>query len=255
MIDKIVSPVIVAMLKEMEMVFRQHGVDFYLVGAMARDIHLASKPGYSAMRGTRDVDLAVLLATEEQFYEVKNSLLATGSFEAHPTEPVKLFYQQSIEVDLLPFGAIENEHRETWIRKPKVFTMDMPGFQEVYSSITPISVGDLTINVCSLEGIVLLKLIANDDRPARTKDLTDIEHIIKVYFDLSDDHIYEAYFDTMALYNDRQKNYLQLVSARVIGRKIKRLLADSPAVLERVQAILGKRPTDTWLAMLEGLQD
>ena len=91
MTDKILNPVIVSMLKEMERVFRQHDVDFYLVGAIARDIQLSSKRGYSAIRGTKDVDLAILLASEEQFYQVKESLLATGSFEAHPTEPVKLF--------------------------------------------------------------------------------------------------------------------------------------------------------------------
>lgn len=64
MTDKILSPVIVKMLKEMERAFRQHGIDFYLVGAMARDIQLSAKPGYGAIRGTKDVDLAILLASE-----------------------------------------------------------------------------------------------------------------------------------------------------------------------------------------------
>lgn len=92
MTDKILNPVIVGMLKEMESVLHQHHVDFYLVGAVARDIHLSSKPGCRAIRGTKDVDLAILLASEEHFYQVKESLLVTGSFEAHPKEPVKLFY-------------------------------------------------------------------------------------------------------------------------------------------------------------------
>jgi predicted nucleotidyltransferase len=255
MTDKILSPVIVNMLKEMERVFQQHGVDFYLVGAVARDIQLSVKPGFGAIRGTMDVDLAVLLASEEQFYQVKESLLATGSFEAHPTEPVKLFYQKNIEVDLLPFGAIENDQRETRIHKPNVFTMDMPGFQEAYSSVTTTVVDGTSINVCSLEGIVLLKLIAQDDRPSRTKDISDIEHILKVYFDLFDDTIYSGYFDVMELYNTGAGNYLELVSARVIGRKMRHLLLSSPDVKSRIETILNKRPAETWQAMLSGLQD
>lgn len=253
--DKILSPVIVSMLKEAEQVFQQYNVDFYLVGAIARDIQLSSKPGLGAIRGTKDIDLAILLASEEQFYEVKESLLATGSFEAHPTEPVKLFYQNAIEVDLLPFGAIENDQRETRISKPKVFIMDMPGFQEAYSSVTTIEVEDVRINVCSLESIVLLKLIAHDDRPSRTKDISDIEHIIKVYFDLFDNVIYEDYFDVMDFYDIGVGSYLELVAARVIGQKMRDLLSNSPEVKSRIETILNNRPADTWQAMLSGLKD
>jgi predicted nucleotidyltransferase len=255
MTDKIPNPVIVNMLKEMENVFQQHDVDFYIVGAVARDIQLASKPGYGAIRATEDVDLAILLASEEQFYQVKEALLATGSFEAHPAEPTKLLYQRAIEVDLLPFGAIENDQRETRINKPKVFIMDMPGFQEAYSSVIPVLLDGISINVCSLEGIVLLKLIAYDDRPDRTKDISDIEHIIKVYFDLFDDTVYSEYFDVMELYDTETGNYLELVSARVIGRKIKDLLTNSPDVKNRMEIILNKRPTDIWQAILSGLWD
>lgn len=157
MIDNILNPFIVGMLKQVESVFQQHNVDFYLVGALARDIQLATKPGYGADRATEDVDLAILLASEEQFYQVKETLLSSGSFEAHPTEPIKLFYQKAIEVDLLPFGTIENDQRETHINKPKVFIIDMPGFQEAHASVTTVSIDGININVCSLEGIVLLK--------------------------------------------------------------------------------------------------
>lgn len=136
-----------------------------------------------------------------------------------------------------------------------MFTMDMPGFQEAYSSVTTISVDGIRIRVCSLEGIVLLKLIAHDDKPSRTKDISDIEHIIKVYFDLFDEAIYSEYFDVMELYDTRASNYLELVSARVIGRKIRDLLLNSPDVKKRIEIILNKRFADAWQAILSGLLD
>ena len=45
-----------------------------------------------------------------------------------------------------------------------------------------------------MESLVLLKLFTYDDKPARTKDVTDICHIVSVYFDLHDE-IYEKYMD------------------------------------------------------------
>ena len=246
------NPEISKMLKEMEPIFKQHNIDFYIVGAMARDIQLSSNPKLRAIRGTKDVDLAIYLSNEEQFYLVKESLVETGIFKEHKTEPIKLYYNNSIEVDLLPFGEIENELRETHINKPRVFVIDMPGFQEAYCSVTTIEVSGTILNVCSLEGLVLLKLIAHDDRPSRTKDISDIEHIIKAYFDLTDETIYKEYDVVLELYDTENRNYLQLVSANVIGRKIKTLLVNSADLKARVEAILRKRPTELWLAMLNG---
>lgn len=67
--------------------------------------------------------------------------------------------------------------------------------------------------------------------------------------------IYSEYFDVMTLYDDQVINYLELVSARVIGRKMRDLLSNSPDVKNRVEMILNKRPVDTWQAMLSGILD
>jgi len=209
------------------------GIDFFLVGALARDLRLHNNARFASKRMTRDDDIAILLASEDQFYKVKEALLATGDFVAHEREAIKLFYRQAIEVDLLPFGEIENFDRETRIEKPRPFIMDVPGFREVLPAAEQVTVEGLTIPVCPLEGIVLLKIIANADNPFRTKDITDIEHIIEVYFELNGDRIYEEYNDVLELYDADDMDYLRLVSARVIGRIMGRLLTGSPALRQR----------------------
>jgi hypothetical protein len=103
--------------------------------------------------------------------------------------------------------------------------------------------------------IILLKLISSDDRPLRTKDISDIEHIIKVYFDLYPGNIYEEQFDTMEIYNTAENDYLQLGCCRVIGRKMRELLNDSDQLRKRIEQILAKRPTGWWQAMLDGMND
>jgi len=231
-------------------------IDFFLVGALARDFRMHNNSKLASKRMTRDVDIAILLASEDEFYKLKEALLATGDFVAHEQEAIKLFYRQVIEVDLLPFGEIENLDRGTRIEKPRPFIMDVPGFKEVLPAAEQVTVEGLTIRVCPLEGIVLLKIIANADNPSRTKDITDIEHIIDVYFELNDNRIYEEYNDVLALYDAGDMDYLQLVSARVIGRIMGRLLTGSPTLRQRVLDILhGKSSGGYWMEMSEGIAE
>ena len=101
----------------------------------------------------------------------------------------------------------------------------------------------------------MLKLIANNDNPSRTKDITDIEHFLEVYFELNQDEIYSSYMDVMDLYDTDMNEYLQLVSARIVGRKMKEMLIDADDTTEHMKIILTKRPVSTWQAMLDGMND
>lgn len=243
------------MLKDLQSVFADFEIDYYLVGAVARDIQLSADTGAEALRKTNDVDLAITINDQGQYNELKKALVATGHFTTHPTEAIKLFYRNGIEVDLLPFGDIEAQNRNVMLTDP-TFVLNMPGFREIYPFVDDVRVGeDFDTKVCTMEGLILLKLISNDDRPERTKDITDIEHIIRVYFDLYSGNIYEEEFDTMDLYDTAEGDYLQLVCCRVIGRKLKELLNGSELLRERIEQILEKRPTTWWQAMRDGLHD
>ncbi len=243
------------MLQIAQQAFLASGIDFYLVGAVARDAHLSRNPGLAPLRKTKDVDIAINVGTEQDFYRVKQALIDTGHFTAHDTEAIKLYFRQAIEIDLLPFGGIENEERETRIEHPKLFVMDMPGFTELYPYAQAMEINNVQgLKVVPIEGLVLLKLFAHADNPARTKDVYDIEHIIKAYFELNADVVYEEHMDVMDLYDTDNPIYLELVSARVIGRRIYQILSARP-LLTRISAILGKRPTQQWGAMLSGIHD
>ncbi|MCW3092203.1 MAG: hypothetical protein JWP81_3272 [Ferruginibacter sp.] len=252
----LLNPSIAEMLKTLEIVFRGFGIDYFLVEAVARDIRLAGGAEFKALRKTKDVDIAILLDGEEQFYAIKDALVATGHFEESAYKAIKLIYKDAIELDLLPFGEIENEERELLLSRHTLLVMDMSGFKEVYPFIETLTVAEgLSLNVCSLEGLVILKLISNDDNPTRTKDITDIEHFIQVYFDLNSNEIYTAYMDVLDLYETSTYEYLPLVSGRIIGRKIKSMLRDSTEMSAYLKTILAKRPVSTWQAMLDGLND
>jgi predicted nucleotidyltransferase len=97
------SALVRQMLTAFAHVLQQLDIDFFLVGAAARDIRLSADPGYTPKRATKDVDIAIMLASEKQFYQVKEALLATGDFTAHDELAIKLYYKQGVEIDLLPF--------------------------------------------------------------------------------------------------------------------------------------------------------
>jgi predicted nucleotidyltransferase len=226
------------------------------VGALARDIRLSAHEDYAAKRRTKDVDIAVLLDDEDQFYAIKDALIATGNFQQSTVKDIKLYYKESIEVDLLPFGGIETEERRLELSHRAILSMDMSGFREVHPFVETITIGKaLVLDVCSLEGLVILKLIANDDNSGRTKDITDIEHFIQVYFDLNSDEIFTDYREVMDLYDTDTREYLPLVSARVIGRKMRDILTGHDVTTEHIKTILSNRPVAAWQAMLDGMND
>lgn len=253
--NPIVLPLVSEMLREMAIVFSRFDIDFYLVGAIARDIHLSANHELYSSRRTNDVDLAITITDEAQYDELMTALISTGLFEPADHEPIKLIYKKGLEVDLLPFGAIETSNRNVTLSNP-TFVLNMPGFTEIYPFVSEyhITKGQ-TVKVCTMEGIVLLKLIANDDRPQRTKDIADIEHIIQCYFQLNDDDIYMNHFDIMECYDTMDNDYIQLVCARLIGRKMAILLKESQGLKLRVARILAKKETPRWQAMRAGLEE
>ena len=191
------------------------GIDFYLAGAVARDYHLSKNSDYVPSRKTADIDIAVMVANENEFLELKKQLLNTGVFKEH-AEPIKLIYKEAVEIDLLPFGEIEVDGTTT-LTKPKVFVLEMPGFA-LLNEHAEEAIWNEKINarICTIEGLVLLKLVANNDRPERTKDLIDIQQIIKLYFEVFSDDVYEDHFDVMEKHNEKETDYIQQVSAYVI---------------------------------------
>lgn len=257
MINDIVHPLIIAMLSDIETVFKKHDVQYYIVGALARDIHLSVHESYTAPRKTNDVDLAIMLDSEEQFYKVMEELINSENFTEVKGNPIKLYYKQSLEIDLLPFGEIESEYSEIRINKPKLFAIDVPGFKELQNFVQNVEASGKVLSVCPLEGIIILKLIAYHDNQTRDKDLADITHLIQVYFDLNTNEIFDGHYDVLLMYDADNKDYLQLVSQRVIGRKIKLLLSDYPDLLKKVQdsMIVGSPAIVLWQEMYEGMLD
>lgn len=209
-------------------------IDFYLIGALARDTWFAQK-GIRAL-GTKDIDFAVLVSDESKYQKLRNFLIQEEDFTESSSNEYVLFNSQGHQIDLLPFGAVEIEGKKI-VDSQGFFHTNISGFKEVYEEGTEeVNFdGEYNFKVSTLAGIVILKLIAYDDRPEiRSNDVGDIAAIIRHYFDLESDLIYDNHEDLFA----GEEQNLEHIAARVLGRQMKLILNRNALLKERIISIL-----------------
>jgi predicted nucleotidyltransferase len=216
-----------------EKAFQKLNIEVYLIGALARDTWFAEK-GIRAL-GTKDIDFAVLIPDKYKFDELKNYLVKEEEFTETKNE-FTLLDTKGYQIDLLPFGFLNIEGRKITDKEGRIHT-NVSGFQEVYDEATEIVAfdGEFYFKVSSLAGIVVLKLIAWDDRPEmRSQDIRDISLIIQHYFQLEEDLIYNHHSD---LFNN--ENYdLTMLAARALGREMASILNRNELLKQRILHIL-----------------
>lgn len=240
--DKIRSSHLRGALTDLENGLRETSLDFYLIGAVARDIMLGVH-GVDPQRATRDVDVAVLIPSKESYDTLISHLKETGNFKTIEGSPYTLTYKDRIEIDLLPFGALNIEGKSA-IGATGMSTALANGFEEIYEAATEnVILDEHEYRVCTLPGIVILKLIAYDDRPEiRAKDIHDVVSIVENYFKVAGVELYERHYD---LLNAEDFNEL-LIGSRLLGRHMKPILDRSEGLMKRVITILeaqtGKLP-------------
>lgn len=117
---------------------------------------------------------------------------------------------------------------------------NVSGFQEVYEEATENVSFESKHNfrVASLAGIVVLKLIAWDDRPEiRIDDIVDVAIIINHYFELEENLIYDQHLDLFT----QDIHDLKMLSARALGREMQLILQKSELLRSRVIGILKEK--------------
>lgn len=109
------------------------GIDYLVVGAMARDMVLVHGYGSTIERGTRDIDFGINVASWEDFDALRGRILKAG-YESDSKQWHRFTCQDKEglpwEIDILPFGAIAD--KDATIRWPpeQESVMTVLGFAE-----------------------------------------------------------------------------------------------------------------------------
>jgi predicted nucleotidyltransferase len=239
-LSKAVDEVVITILRAVIPVLERQSVDYFVVGAFARDLELLSM-GHNEppVRKTKDIDIAVMIGSIEEFDRLKAAVVALPDFEINVHEPYRLSFRKAYDLDFLPFGEIANEKGVIELEAKQTFLLDMPGFDAAYPFADTIKTEEgLTLKVSSLAGVVMLKLLAWQDRPERARDIQDIDYIFKHLYWLQMDEILSTDGDIPELYQYQDLVFMESVAARYIGRQMSIMLKDMPKLRSRVYDLL-----------------
>jgi predicted nucleotidyltransferase len=226
-----------------EEAFAVLNIDFYLIGALAREAWYGQSK--EQLRVTKDIDFAVLVQTTQQYEELRDYLTEKKGYTRYKGNAFVLISPKKTQVDILPFGEIEREGIVE-IQSRGLSQISVDGFKEVHESGTePLTTATgHKFKVATLPSILLLKLIAYDDRPeVRLKDAGDISWIIMHYFDLQAPLIYAKHGDIFKR-DDIDDMSSQQICATVIGREIKAIIATNEELKQRLLRILAEHAAE-----------
>ena len=215
-------------------VMTKHHIPYYLIGASAMALEFLKK-GRKPSRGTKDIDFAIMISTMNQYDNIISSLVDKGFVQIKDT-PHRVYNDKyNLAIDVLPFGEIEQQFTVKFNdRKTELHVL---GLSEVLKSPTSVEIENKTLLIPPLPGMIVLKLVAWSDRPDRREnDLSDILRIMENYFDLEFDEIVEFHND---IFPEEDLDPL-LVSAEVLGRKIKKYLDNSEELSVRINHVISE---------------
>ena len=221
-------------LEEITIACKSLGINFFIVGAIARNIWLAANNERPS--GTKDIDFGVFVADIETYNKLRKILIKKFHYTPNRENAFCLITSESQKIDLLPFGEIEQDG-EVRVKGVGLTSVRLDGFKEVFERGTvDVEIGEEIYRSCSIPGVVILKMIAYDDRPERRgKDVQDIEAICQNYPTIEDENIWANHSD---LYDGDLEHFD--VGMIVLGREMSRVISANDELRTRVIAILNK---------------
>jgi predicted nucleotidyltransferase len=189
-----IESVSVRALLELTKIAGELNLDFFMIGATARDIVMEHFYNIKAPRMTKDIDIAVCVADWEEYKALTDALLATGKFIKGDQKQRYDF--EGAFIDIIPFGEISGrDNRISW--PPEYETsLSTVGFMDVYRNSMTFRLNQeplLEIKLPTIPGMAIMKILAwNDGYPARPKDAEDLLFFMRGYQNAGiEDRLYE----------------------------------------------------------------
>jgi len=229
------DPLLKPILEELSDHFKHQKIKFYLIGATARDIIMILHNEKSS-RATHDLDIAIAISDWSQFAVVENGILQLENFTKDSTQKQRFIYKGIFILDIVPYGDIMDQDDKIFWPPDETIAMSVLGFSEVQQSVLKITIDNsFEIEIASLEGIFLLKLIAWNDRHKKgNKDADDMGFIINNYLSIYMDEALELHYE---IFEDESFD-TRTAGAKLLGKHISVLLSNHENTLNQLIDIL-----------------
>jgi len=230
------DPDIPELLKILAKYFHSQGIEFYVVGAAARDIVLGMIHHRKTRRKTNDLDIAIMIRDWEVFQEVHSGLCNLPGFTKSSRQKQRFHYKNSLILDIIPFGEIARSDRNIYWPPEETPVMSVSGFTEMANKALSVIIDDeFTVGVASLPGIFILKLVAWHDRHNVTnKDADDIGYLLDEYLDINLERIVQEHPDIY----EREDFSTFTAGAILMGRDVRILLKGDEEILNEFARII-----------------
>jgi predicted nucleotidyltransferase len=201
------------------------GIEFFLMGAAARDLLLRHAHNIAPRRLTEDVDFAVMVGDWNAFEELRSALIASGDFTSRPGPAThRLRHSSGLPIDIVPFGGIERADRTIAWPPDQDEIFDCFGAREAFVATIAVLLPEGTqVRVAPIPALALLKATAWQDRkhthPGR--DAPDLLLYLRTYLDCG--NLDRATSEHSDLFTAENYDY-ELAGARMLARDLLMLL-------------------------------
>ncbi|WP_103027171.1 nucleotidyl transferase AbiEii/AbiGii toxin family protein [Salinibacter altiplanensis] len=245
---QLVKPILVSLHKAC----RELGIDFYIIGALARNIHLRYEDDIDVPRQTRDVDVAAAVEGWGMYEALKDHLIEDYGF-TDDDQKQRVCSPGGVDLDLVPFGGIEDSSGRIRFPPDERPEMTVLGLEEARRTTVSLELdNEVSVEVVSLPALGMLKLIAWDERPReRVRDAQDLCFIMRQYFDAYLDTILNEHADLF----DEEDFSRPLTSARAYGREMASLLMKSEILRSHIIRMLERETEDVYQSNLADAMD
>ena len=221
-----IDPETITLFQCVEGVAKQLNIPFVVVGAYARDLMLHYGHGAAIQRATSDIDFGIQIPNWAAFEKLTERLLENGFEKSQPQH--RLVSPEGIQVDIVPFGQLEDERANIQWPPNGDMVMNVLGFQEALDHAEMVRIQDVPsvdIPVATPQGMTLLKLISWVDRAAdmRKKDAKDLRYLMKTYTKIP--AIMEVLYDSGFL-EERYDWDTELAGAHQLGIDVKTIAGE-----------------------------
>lgn len=210
-------------------------INYFVVGAFARDIILKNIFNQEAGLITHDIDVAIQLDNWENYQQFAEYLKEICDFK-EGKNAYTFISPEGVLTDILPYGEIETGRA---ISFPPDFKriINMFGFKEVSDACLVIQIDDkIDLKIVSMEGITILKFIAWKDREPEQvseKHARDIGLIFSAYYDAMVSEFAVEFSDLF----DEEDFDATRCGTRALGRRMRQISGGSEALIDELTAL------------------
>lgn len=234
--EQLEHPLLKKLLDELIPVFLKLEIKFFVIGATARDI-IMELHGEKSGRRTQDIDIAIAIDKWEEFSTIEKEIIQLPNFNKDLKQQQRFLYLKDFQLDIVPYGGIASAENKIFWPPDQSFAMTVLGFEEAEKDLLRVKIDDtLEIDIVSLAGIFILKLVAWKDRHHKgNKDADDMGFILLNYLNIHEERAVMEYYEQVY---EIENFSITKAGAALLGIDINILLSDNETNKEKLKAII-----------------